>query len=502
VTSANKARRRKPVRSERSRASRETTVVAPTPPVWTRSLAAIVVIGALLRANYLRQPMRYDESVTYLNFATQSWTNVISSYTYPSNHVFHTLLVKACATVLGDDPWVLRLPAFIAGVAMIPVTYAVGRRLFDPAVGYIGAALVSASGALTFYSTNARGYTMICLATLILANALLRLRERPSMAQWSVVALVTALGIWTVPVMLFPAGGLALWFVLSALWGDTSEPRADLARFCLALVATAILTVLIYSPIIENDGLTTLTGNTFVRSSAWRVFLRQLSLSIKPALAASTLGFPVVVSVVIGVCAIVGLAQERKTNGIRVSMAGCMYVWCAFVLLMTHRAPFVRVWLFLVAPVALLAGHGLMRIVSLLPANRQRFAASAGGLGIGVAAGLAVVVLVTRGVETSLDTGTLRDAERIAKSLSGLRPGDRVFAPIPSNAPLAYYFVRAGVDTSYLSSVPSDSSRVFLVVNTGEGFVLNSRLRDPLLRKFNKAQLMARYPSAEVYRLY
>jgi hypothetical protein len=113
VTSARKARRRKPTRDERSRTPRETTTaVAPTPSLWTRPLIAIVVIGALLRGYYLTQPMRYDESVTYLYFASQSWTTVVSSYTYPNNHVFHSLLVKAFATILGDDPWVLRsLPA-------------------------------------------------------------------------------------------------------------------------------------------------------------------------------------------------------------------------------------------------------------------------------------------------------------------------------------------------------------------------------------------------------
>jgi hypothetical protein len=77
-----------------------------------------------------------------------------------------------------------------------------------------------------------------------------------------------------------------------------------------------------------------------------------------------------------------------------------------------------------------------------------------------------------------------------------------VFAPIPSNGPLAYYFVRTGLDTAYLSSIPDDSARVFLVVNTAEGFALNSGLRDPLLQKFHKARRVAKYPSAEVYQLY
>jgi len=447
--------------------------------------------------------MRYDESVTYLYFASQSWTTAVSSYTYPNNHVFHTVLVKAFATVLGDDPWVLRLPAFVAGVAMIPITYAVGRRLFGSAAGYLGAALVSVSGALTLYSTNARGYTMVCLATLILANALLNLRERPSTAQWSVVVVVIALGMWTVPVMLYPAGGLALWFVLSALREDTSQPRSDLARFVLAGLAATILTVLLYSPILATDGLAPLTENSFVRASVWRVFFREISSSIKPTFAASTIGYPVVVSALVAVWAVVGLVEERKTNGMRVSMAGSMYVWCALVLLVTHRAPFYRVWLFLVAPVAILAGHGVMRIVSLVPATPRRFAARDGELSVAVAIALALVVILTHGVDRSRDTGTLRDAEQITKGLSGsLRPGDRVFAPIPSNAPLAFYFAQTGLDPGYLSSVPTDSSRVYLVVNTGEGFALKTPLGDRLLRKYTKARILARYPSAEVYQLY
>ena len=447
--------------------------------------------------------MRYDESVTYLYFASKSWATVVSSYTYPNNHVFHSVLVKAFATVLGDDPWVLRLPAFIAGVAMIPVTYAVGRRLFGSAAAYGGAALVAVSGALTLYSTNARGYTMICLASLLLANALLSVRERPSTAQWSVVVVVVALGMWTVPVMLYPAGGLALWFVLSALREDTSQPRSDFARLVLAALAATILTVLFYSPILAKDGPAPLIGNSFVRASAWHVFFREIWLSIKPTFAASTIGYPVVVSALIAVCAVVGLVEERKTSGMRVSMAGSMSVWCALVLILTHRTPFSRVWLFLVAPVAIVAGHGVMRIVSRLPPTPRRFTAHDGLPGVALAIALALVVILTHGVDRSRDTGTLPDAEQITKGLSGsLRPGDRVFAPIPSNAPLAFYFAQAGLNPAYLSSVPTDSSRVYVVVNTGEGFALNTSIRDRLLQKYTKARLMVRYPSAEVYQLH
>ena len=123
---------------------------------------------------------------------------------------------------------------------------------------------------------------------------------------------MTAFAVWTVPVMLFPAGGLALWFVLSALRGDTSEPRADLARFALAVPATAVLTLLLYAPIITTvDGAVALTGNSFVRASSWRVFFIQISSSVKPVFASWTLGYPVAISIILGAFAIAGLVFGR-----------------------------------------------------------------------------------------------------------------------------------------------------------------------------------------------
>src|SRR5512138_1549591 len=172
--SAEAGRRRKSHRVEQSPSRPPISTVAPR-PFWTPSLLGLVAIGTVLRLLYLRQPMRYDESVTYLYFAAGSWGHAVGSYTYPNNHVLHTLLVKACVIFFGNEPWVIRLPAFVAGIAMIPMTFSVGRRLFGSASAYVATGLVSASGALALYSTNARGYTMLCLATLVLADLLLRI---------------------------------------------------------------------------------------------------------------------------------------------------------------------------------------------------------------------------------------------------------------------------------------------------------------------------------------
>ncbi|HEX6052624.1 MAG TPA: glycosyltransferase family 39 protein [Gemmatimonadaceae bacterium] len=466
-------------------------------------MIGLVAIGALLRLYYLDQPMRYDESITYLHFASQPWETAIGSYTYPNNHVFHTLLVKACVSLLGDDPWVLRLPAYVAGVAMIPMTYWVGRRVFGSTAAYVGTALVAGSGALVLYSTNARGYTMICAATLILAGLLLRLRERPSVTLWAAVVVVAALGMWTIPVMLLPAGGLASWFVLSALSDDTSERRGDLVRVGLAIVATALLTALLYRPILSRHGLAALTENAFVSATPWRVFYRDLSSSIEHLSSGWSLGIPSPIAVALGACAAVGLVSARRRDAMRVSMAGSVYLWCAVLLIVTHRVPFARVWLFLVAPTALFAACGLVRLLASRPSVHEQVVMWPGASSAMAATLLSIAVILSRDVVTSRETGTLYHAEQIAEAFRGrLRPGDRVIAPLPSNGPLAYYFLREGLDTTYLSATPRDSARVFLIVNTAEGYTVRTRLSEPLMQRFQNAQLMVRYPTAEIYEMH
>jgi len=495
------AHRRGAAKAERSRGPAQQSSTA-AEPFWTPALIALVVIGALLRLYYLGQPIRYDESVTYLYFAAHPWATVVSSYTYPNNHVLHTLLVKACVTLLGDDPWVLRLPAFVAGIAMIPLTYSLGRRVVGSPAALLGAALVSASGALTLYSTNARGYTMIGAATLILAELMLRLRGRPTVRLWGATALVIALGMWTVPVMLFPASGLVLWFAFSALSHDTSNRHRDLRNLVFTVVAAATLTALLYTPIIVHSGWDALARNAFVRSSDWAVFYRELAASIGGVLSGWSLGAPTLLALVLGVLAVIGLVTTRRVGGLRVSMAGAMYVGCAALLLVTHRSPFPRVWLFLVAPLALFVGRGTLHLASKRPAVEEFVRLWPGALSFMVAAGLGSVVILTRDVVDSTDTGSLYHAEQIATLLARtLRPGDRVVAPLPSNGPLAYYLLRTGADTSALSATPRDSSRVYVIVNTAEGFTLATSLGDPVTQRYRNAQPFAKYPTAEVFRL-
>src|SRR3954468_23202838 len=111
----------------------------------TAALIAIVVAGIAVRLGSLSRPMQLDEAYTYNEYAVKPVLDGLSWYTLPNNHLLNTLLVHVSTMLLGNDRWTVRLPAFVAGVLLIPATFAMVARLCGRPEGLVAAALVASS---------------------------------------------------------------------------------------------------------------------------------------------------------------------------------------------------------------------------------------------------------------------------------------------------------------------------------------------------------------------
>lgn len=462
------------------------------------ALAVIFVIAFALRLRHLGQPMRYDEAVTYLYFVRHPWAEALSSYTYPNNHLFHTLLAKAAVTAFGNAPWALRLPAFIAGLLVVVATYPVVRAFYGARAGLLATAIVASSGVLTLYSVNARGYSLLVFAFLLLCLAAIRAMRAPSTARWIAVGVIGAFGLWTVPVMLYPLGSVCLWIVLSLL---IDERGSELRGLWLALGVCALVTGLLYAPVVAHAGLSAVIRNRFVVSSGWFEFFEQLPSTIREAFASWSLGVHPTLRWALLLFAAVALWRHASLTRFRVSFVVAAYAWCAWLLVVNHRAPFPRVWLWVVPVVAGLAAAGFLRLLADRGGDRlvdRRIPIAA----VAFALVTALSVAWTRQVFLSRDTGTYRDAEQAATVLRRfLQPGDRILVAIPSNASLAYYLDRDGVPETYLTLDEQRARRILVVVNPEEGqslesVVANSDVRDQQL--FGPPATLARLPNSSI----
>ena len=230
------------------------------------TLLAIVGTGIGTRLWFLGAPIRYDEAFTFLNYARDPLILGLTRYDMPNNHLFHTLLVHVAFRLLGDAPWALRVPTFLAGVLVMPATYLAVRVLYGRDAALLASALVATSMAAIEISTYARGYAIVTLLFLALVCLSAYLRRTDNAAGWALFAGLGAVALYTVPTGLYAIAAVAGWLLLETWAGDlTVAPRRFVLRLAWAVAATAVLTAVLYAPIlIRTDPRTLLATNPIV----------------------------------------------------------------------------------------------------------------------------------------------------------------------------------------------------------------------------------------------
>ncbi len=97
---------------------------------------------------------------------------------------------------------------------MIPAMYIAARRFFSQYQSLAAAGLVAVIPLFINYSVNGRGYTILVLFALLLANFRGDLGES-SQSKPALIAfiLTSAIGFYTIPIFLYPMAGISLWVI-------------------------------------------------------------------------------------------------------------------------------------------------------------------------------------------------------------------------------------------------------------------------------------------------
>jgi 4-amino-4-deoxy-L-arabinose transferase-like glycosyltransferase len=448
------------------------------------ALAVILVVATAVRLYYVRTvSMRGDEAFTFNEYASKSLDDVFV-YTFPNNHVLYTLLVHGATRTLGPEPWVVRLPALLAGLALIPATYALARRLCDGAAGILAAALVASSDVLISYSANGRGYTLLALFAVVLASIASRLVEGGRPRDWAAFTVLTPLGFLTIPIMLYPFGGIVTWMVLAWLAAKIrGRPTLRLDRLACAVMVAGLLTVVLYLPVVSRSGVESVVANRIVAPRRFEEVVRELPGSLAAVWIQWNLDLPRVVAwglVAAWALSLIGLALARGGCGAPSALTLIVFGWTLAVVLAQRVVPFDRVWLFLLPFYAACVASGVGSIVGWLPGIRpSRKSVACSVLAVLLALGQTALVVRNGEIPTEAARLSLNHGEQIARELKArLRPGDAVIAELPCDAPLKYDLILQGipVEVQYDYRVAA-ARRIYIAVNRPNGQDPDSVLR-------------------------
>lgn len=445
------------------------------------ALAAIVLVGGAGRLAHLSQPMRYDEAWTHTYFVSRPLGEALADYRYNNNHLAHTLLAHLALDLFGDSPRALRLPALLGGILLLPATYLLARGLVDRRAGLFAAAAVAGSAPLVLYSTNARGYSLVGVAATLVFTLIGALADDPaSRWKWIALAVLAALGMWVTPSMLYPLSGAALWFLFDSRAILRREPARWLARAGASTLLAIALTLMLYAPVLVRSSSSPYLGLALVTSAS-----RSQQGGGLPRLLGELgrdwgAGLPTWGGLL--VAGGIALALFAGRDGARRALALAAAVALAAVLLIvaTGSAPPTRVLLYALPLLATLFGTGAGCAADWF-AGRLRAGADvvASVAALALATAMTAAMVGSRAVLLSKDSGTFRDAARMAALLlRERRPDDFVVVSAPSGPPLVYYARRLGLPAGRLYGRRYLGDRLLVVVNRDEEQSLLSVLRD------------------------
>jgi hypothetical protein len=407
-------------------------------PRQVRWLLAVICLGVAVRGYFLVQPMRYDEANTFLTFVNGDFTRMFS-YTFPNNHVLHTILVRLVTSMLGAHPSTIRLPAFVAGVIAIPMVFCLGRVLLRQRTAAFATIAVAVFPYLILYSTNARGYTLIVFFTLMLMFVALRTAAAPSKASSALLSAIAALGLLTVPTMAFPIAGVYLWLTCLLLLNG-NPARYVLRDFVIpCALLTVVFTAVFYTPVIlVSNGVDPLLANDYVAAQGSEEFFRRLPAHLSSTFEDFSRDVPGPILFAWAVLMAFGVysALKRRDWPILLLVPSVLAAG-AVLLLLKHAIPHPRTWIFLLPVALILADAGWSHCLAGFP-RRLQWRIHRGF--IFAAACYAVWLISTNAIAHYPDTGAFPDAPAVARHLKPImKDGDKVHAAIPADYPLYFY---------------------------------------------------------------
>jgi 4-amino-4-deoxy-L-arabinose transferase-like glycosyltransferase len=214
-------------------------------PAWW-PLAAITLLAAALRLPTLGlQSFWYDEAFTPVHVLHASLSATLRAVAHTENSPPLWYLIEwVDSRLLGTGEVALRLPSALAGIATVPVAWAIGRELGGRRAALVCAALVAVNPLFVWYSQEARVYGLFVLMGSVAMLCFLRALHAPTRRNLAWFALTAALALLTHYFAVFLLIPMVLWLLRER----TSRRAALLACAVPALVGVALL------PLISAQG--------------------------------------------------------------------------------------------------------------------------------------------------------------------------------------------------------------------------------------------------------
>jgi uncharacterized membrane protein len=219
-------------------------------------LLLTLILAFALRVHDLgSQSLWYDEAVT-AQVVQQGLAELARWTADDIQPPLYYAITAGWVQLAGLSEWALRFPSLFFGLLMVPLAWALGRRLFGRVAGNIAALLAALHPLWLYYSQEARMYTLLTALGMLAGYTLLRVLAagyskngypKLRLRWWTAFVLAAIALLYTHYFAAFLLAAFGLYFLLMLL-----QPSLDRRRLLVEGAAAVALTLLAYLPWLPN----------------------------------------------------------------------------------------------------------------------------------------------------------------------------------------------------------------------------------------------------------
>lgn len=214
--------------------------LASTPDLaWVAGATIVAVVVRLI----LTRGLWVDEAIS-VQQAQMAFGAMLDDLRSTDVHPpLHHAILWVTVRVVGLGELAVRLPSIIAGAALVPVLYQLGREIYDRHTARLAAVAGAVAPFLVWYSQEARMYSLFMLAAAVAVLGQVRALRTGAAVDWALYVVATAAMAWTQYFAVVPIAVQQLAF-LAAIWqrrGDRSQLVRLVGSWAASLLALAAL---------------------------------------------------------------------------------------------------------------------------------------------------------------------------------------------------------------------------------------------------------------------
>jgi 4-amino-4-deoxy-L-arabinose transferase-like glycosyltransferase len=265
---------------------------------------------------------------------------------------------------IGKTVPLLRMPVFLSGCLLIPAVWLLGKIIYNDFTGLAAAGFTAFAPFLIFYSYNARGYEIQALFSVLSLGLAVYAKRKQNIFSWFLLILISGLNFFTLPIALYPFGGICTWLLLNVIFFPKHDTvwrsRWQLLKYLIFMgLSVSIFSMLLYVPLFRYSGWNSFFGNIYIGGTEASTFGETMMSRLRDNVLAFTETWPLPVIIIVVIGLIISPFVFKKNSKEPISYGISLLLWMALLIPFQRPNLWPRTLLFLHPFVLLFASSGL-----------------------------------------------------------------------------------------------------------------------------------------------